>query len=275
MSLRGDLLHRKGATKAENIPHDVIALLNQGIMESVNLTEWLAVNHISLLNHVLPSIGLEDKLEYIASELERQNAESGMKAIRLTGALLDKVMNEVSESGKEAIIEKCSTHVSDSVRCWAAFMNKKMDDTIEDKLSYIMPFAADHHFGVREIAWMSVREELSLDINKSVELLVEWAKSNNEYIRRFSVESIRPRGVWSKHIEELKHNPQLALPILNLLQSDPSTYVQDSVGNWLNDASKTQPEWVLQLCEQWEKDSDTKATVRIINKAKRTIMKNA
>ncbi|GAB6612049.1 MULTISPECIES: DNA alkylation repair protein [Bacillus] len=268
------ILNRKGARKVNEIPKEVLQLLQQGKVESVNLTEWLAINHIELLKNVLPSIGLKKSLECIVAELEKQNVETGMKAIRITGTLLDEIILKEYEGKKEDILLKLSDHISDSVRCWAAFMNKKSNSTLKDTLTYIRPFAADHHFGVREIAWMSIREDLSQNIEESVELLVEWAKSEDENIRRFSVESIRPRGVWSKHIEVLKQEPEKALPILNLLKSDPSKYVQDSVGNWLNDASKTKPDWVLNLCEEWEKDTDIKSTSRIIKKAKRTILKN-
>ncbi|PEI87073.1 DNA alkylation repair protein [Bacillus toyonensis] len=268
------ILNRKGARKVNEIPKEVLQLLQQGKVESVNLTEWLAINHIELLKNVLPSIGLKNSLECIVVELEKQNVETGMKVIRITGTLLDEIILKENEENKEDVLLKLSSHISDSVRCWAAFMNKKSNNTLKDTLTYIRPFAADHHFGVREIAWMSIREDLSQNIEKSVELLVEWAKSEDENIRRFSVESIRPRGVWSKHIEILKQEPEKALPILNLLKSDPSKYVQDSVGNWLNDASKTKPDWVMDLCEEWEKDTDIKSTSRIIKKAKRTILKN-
>ncbi|HDR7687777.1 MULTISPECIES: DNA alkylation repair protein [Bacillus cereus group] len=268
------ILNRKGARKVNEIPKEVLQLLQQGKVESVNLTEWLAINHIELLKNVLPLIGLKNSLESIVAELEKQNVETGMKVIRITGTLLDEIILKENEGNKEDVLLKLSNHISDSVRCWAAFMNKKSNNTLKDTLTYIRPFAADHHFGVREIAWMSIREDLSQNIEKSVELLVEWAKSEDENIRRFSVESIRPRGVWSKHIEILKQEPEKALPILNLLKSDPSKYVQDSVGNWLNDASKTKPDWVMDLCEEWEKDTDIKSTSRIIKKAKRTILKN-
>lgn len=269
-----DILNRKGAKKASDIPKEILQLLNKGELESVNLTEWLAINHIKLLENVLPSIGLEGSLEFVIAELEKQNAETGMKVIRMTGALLDKVILKENERKKAELMLQFSNHISDSVRCWAAFMNKKPNDTLKDKLTYIRPFAADRHFGVREIAWMSIREDLSQNIEKSVDLLVDWAKNEDENIRRFSVESIRPRGVWSKHIEILKQEPDKALPILNLLKSDPSKYVQDSVGNWLNDASKTKPDWVIKLCEEWKKDTDRKSTSRIIKKAQRTILKN-
>ncbi|MEK7015969.1 DNA alkylation repair protein [Bacillus sp. FSL R9-9410] len=268
------ILNRKGAKKVNEIPKEVLQLLQQGKLESVNLTEWLAINHIELLKNVLPSIGLKNSLECIVVELEKQNVETGMKVIRITGTLLDEIILKENERNKEDVLLKLSNHISDSVRCWAAFMNKKSNNTLKDTLTYIRPFAADHHFGVREIAWMSIRENLSQNIEESVELLVEWAKSEDENIRRFSVESIRPRGVWSKHIEILKQEPEKALPILNLLKLDPSKYVQDSVGNWLNDASKTKPDWVMNLCEEWAKDTDIKSTSRIIKKAKRTILKN-
>ncbi|MFJ9462281.1 DNA alkylation repair protein [Viridibacillus arvi] len=274
MPVSEDILNRKGARKASEIPNEVLELLNQGEIESVNLTEWLSIDHRSLVKSILPAIGLEEKVEFVISELEQQEAHSGMKAIRMTGALLDKVMEGQIDRKREETIMKCSTHMSDSVRCWATFMNKTSNDSLEVKLKYIEPFAADPHFGVREIAWMSIRENLSENIELSVNLLEEWAKSDDENIRRFSVESIRPRGVWTKHIETLKQDPHQALPILNILKSDSSKYVQDSVGNWLNDASKTQPEWVINVCEKWEKDSDTRETSRIIKKAKRTIMKD-
>lgn len=84
----------------------------------------------------------------------------------------------------------------------------------------------------------------------------------------------QPRGVWYEHIVELKEHPELGLPILEPLKSDPSQYVRDSVGNWLNDASKTRPDFVLELCGSWEKESGTEETGYIIKKALRTIRKS-
>ncbi|WP_407708288.1 DNA alkylation repair protein [Bacillus altitudinis] len=273
MQISEEIINRKGARKGTDIPHDVLFLLNQGKIESVNLTEWLAVNHMTLLRHVLPSVGLDHHLDGLTSKITQQKAESGMKAIRLIGQLLDEWLQKENGEKQAEVLQAFTHHVSDSVRCWAAYMNKQRLSTLEEKLAYIQPFAADHHFGVREIAWMSVRESLTDQLDQSIEHLTAWAKSKDENIRRFSVEAIRPRGVWTKHIESLKQEPMRARPILDLLKSDPSIYVQDSVGNWLNDASKTQPNWVINLCEQWLKDSDTKATSRIVKKAKRTIVK--
>jgi len=103
--------------------------------------------------------------------------------------------------------------------------------------------------------------------------LTEWAVDGDENIRRFTTEAARPRGVCCKHIDQLKEQPELALPLLEKLKSDPSKYVQDSVGNWLNDASKSQPQFVIDLCERWEKESAAKETQKIIKRARRTIDK--
>ena len=48
-------------------------------------------------------------------------------------------------------------------------------------------------------------------------------------------------------------------------------YVRYSVGNWLNDASKTQSGFVRKLCRRWE--SETKETKYIVKKALRTVGK--
>lgn len=55
-----EIQNRKGATKLENIPQEVLELLNEGSIESVNLTEWLAVNHTALVATVFPKIGISN-----------------------------------------------------------------------------------------------------------------------------------------------------------------------------------------------------------------------
>ena len=109
-------------------------------------------------------------------------------------------------------------------------------------------------------------------MNISIPLMAQWAESDNPNIRRFSCEALRPRGVWCMHIEALKETPEIYLPVLEKLRADPSRYVQDSVGNWLNDASKSRPDFVAAVCERWEKESQIKETQYIIKKASRTIM---
>lgn len=120
---------------------------------------------------------------------------------------------------------------------------------------------------------MAVRESVTVDLNKALQILEGWSKDADANVRRFATESIRPNGVWCKKIDRLKTNPELALNILENMKSDSSKYVQDSVANWLNDASKTRPDFVSQLCAKWVKESASKETAYIVKRALRTINK--
>jgi len=265
---------RKGARKLVDIPREVVDLLQRGQLQSVNLTEWLAVDHFILLQHTLAEFGLQQEGHAMMLRLQDMKETKIMKMIHAIAMEWLQLLNQMPQQDRSPIFGALASHPSDSVRCWAAYivgLNQRL--SIEEKLESIRPFAADGHFGVREIAWMAVRESITKELEKSMELLTDWVRDSDANIRRFAIESTRPVGVWAKHIQELKANPRLALPLLDVVKSDAAKYVQDSVGNWLNDASKTNPEWVIQVCEQWLTDSDTKETRRIVTKAKRSLGK--
>ncbi len=267
------ILNRKGARKAEEIPDDVLHLLNHGEIETVNLTEWLTVEHLALIKTVFPKLGIsENNIDLISEEITSQKNPSTMNTTNLIGATLYRLYS--TTKNLEYLLEKLSTHLADSVRCYAPYLIA-LDEhlTIEEKLNKALNLVADKHFGVREVVWMALRPEIDNNLEKSIAILHEWTHSDNENIRRFTTESTRPRGVWCKHIDKLKENPEMMLPVLENLNADPSKYVQDSVGNWLNDASKSKPEFVIELCNKWQSESSSKATEKIIKRAKRTIVK--
>ena len=158
------------------------------------------------------------------------------------------------------------------MRGWAAYaLASDAALSLEQKLSGIRVLADDPHFCVREWAWLALRPNISLDIRHSIELLTPWVNDASENIRRFAIEATRPRGVWSKHIAELKDSPQLGEPLLNRVMEDPSRYVQNSCANWLNDAGKTQPLWVTGFCEQWQSRSQSEALTYVVRRALRNI----
>jgi 3-methyladenine DNA glycosylase AlkC len=262
---------RKGARSVKDIPPAILAQLNKGEIETVNLMEWLAIDQKRLLENLL--IQLNKKNYYIS-------------IIKDIDALKKQTINTINETIGEGLYKsslahkdktlfnELANHSSDTVRCWACYcISKNYKLPLPKVLEQIQPFAADHHFGVREIAWLSVRPIIANNLIESISILSIWALSANENIRRFASEATRPRGVWCEHINELKENPSIGISILAALKNDSSKYVQDSVGNWLNDASKTQPGFVKKLCKQWEKECKSKATAYIIKKALRTLEK--
>ncbi len=262
---------RKGARSIKDIPQEILEQLNQGKMETVNLTEWLAVDQKILLENLLKQ---NDRLDYLQPILENINTLKKQTVNTINEAIGTEIFNLTVKNNDEIFLDTVAKHSSDLVRCWATYtIGKNQNLSIAEKLDKIKIFVADHHFGVREICWMAVRSDISENLNESLQILSMWTSDKDENIRRFASESTRPRGVWCAHIEELKQNPELGLQILNPMKSDKAKYVQDSVGNWLNDASKSQPDFVKNVCEKWLEESPTKETKYIVKKALRTIQK--
>jgi 3-methyladenine DNA glycosylase AlkC len=257
------LENRKGAVRAADIPKAVLEGLNAGTLESVNLTEWLAVDSQKLLEAVLPSLKIKSAKSIVESAQEVASL-GVMQRTEKIAALLE---------AASVSLEPIASHRSDAVRCWAAYIAVTRAKNLKAKFEAIKPFAADSHFGVREIAWMAWRPNLIADLEPGLKLLAAWTKSDDANVRRFASEASRPRGVWCAHIQTLKDKPELAIQILEPLRSDDAKYVQASVANWLNDASKTRADWVEETCARWLLESPSKETKWIVNRALRSLRK--
>lgn len=247
---------RKGATRVADVDPIVLQGLNTGTITAATLAENLATDMGMLLQTVLPE--LADKEQTIDPDTGITKRMAAVAALILDAYDVDKA-------------EELRAHHSDLVRGWGAYMLGAAPDlALPDRMERLLPYADDPHFGVREWAWLAVRPHIVKAPEETISILTSWTDSPSEFVRRFAVEAIRPRGVWSAHIGVLKKEPALALPILESLRSDPSRYVQDSVSNWLNDAWKSSPDWVEALCSDWLKATVNLHTDYIVKRALRS-----
>jgi 3-methyladenine DNA glycosylase AlkC len=260
---------RKGAARIALIPAAVLDALNQGRIPTVNLNEFLALDLPVLARSVAGQVGLDPQAERLADTLAMLPSFRPLRRHEhIARALYDLT---ACHPERDAVAHRLATHPSDVARSWAAQWLLFSGLPLADKLDRVRRFAADPHFGVREIAWMAVRDEVAGALTDAVDRLAPWVRDPDANIRRFASELTRPRGVWCAQIERLKAEPWLASSLLEPLRADPSRYVQNSVANWLNDAARTQPEWVLETCARWRLESPAAATAYIVRRASRNL----
>ena len=274
MQIPEHVLKRKGSTTTSGVPKEVRTLLDLGLIETVNLAEWLVVDQESLARNVFQKENWRFLLQPLEESFGLLKIKTAPKKMEVLGMLL--AQGFPTKAQFEHALRRLKEHRSDVVRSWACFMiGKRSEISLQESLNRIQPLAADKNMSVREAAWLSIRPRIITQFEESLRLLMGFSLHRNENIRRFASEITRPRGVWCNHIPALKENPELGLPLLEPLRCDDSMYVRNSVGNWLNDASKTKPGWVQDLCKRWEKESPTKETAYIIRRGLRTLRKNS
>jgi 3-methyladenine DNA glycosylase AlkC len=265
------LLGRKGAARMALISDEVLLALNAGAIPTANLNEFLAIDLAQLVPAVARYIGLDPAHERLQDTLAMLGSFKPMKRHGLISRALYDMAAQSADP--DAVAQRLITHPSDMVRCWASDWVRYSGWPLARQLQAQLRFAADPHFGVREMAWSAVRDEVIGDLDTALDLLQIWVTDANENIRRFASELTRPKGVWCAPIKALQAEPQRALHLLEPLRADPSRYVQNSVANWLNDASKTQGPWVEVVCTRWLDESPCAPTRYIVRRARRTIDK--
>ncbi|HKY33466.1 MAG TPA: DNA alkylation repair protein [Candidatus Polarisedimenticolia bacterium] len=261
---------RKGYSRRDAIPPRLLLALSTGREEPRTLVEWLAIDVPRLLKSVLPEAGLAGLVKEAVAVARRTAPQGVMERHRAIGAFLHQAAE--GPAGRVRVFESLAAHPSGMVREWAAMMLPADPSlSIAERIRRARRFAADPSTIVREIAWVSYRPYLAGNLDEALGLLAGWVRDPDPGVRRCAVESTRPRGVWCRHLAEMKEEPGRGLPLLEPVRADTSRYVQLSVGNWLNDASKTSPAWTRRVCRQWRRESPRPETEWIVRHALRTL----
>lgn len=263
---------RVGAARISAIPVQVLQALNAGEVATVNLVEFLAIDLPTLACNVASSLGMDPQSERLQDTLAMLPS---FKPLQRHGHISRALYDMASvRADRDGVAHSLATHPSDMARSWACHWLVCCDLPLHAKLEAVRRFATDAHFGVREMAWSAVRQDVIQSLDQALDLLQPWVNDHDPNIRRFACELTRPRGVWCAQIDALKVQPWRALNLIEPLRSDSSRYVQNSVANWINDASKSQPAWVGGLTERWLNESPTPATRYIVQRATRTLRKS-
>lgn len=255
-------IKRKGASRRADVPKNILQQLNRGEIEALTLSEVLAVDLTALLRNAFPELSSQ------ALKRMKKACDDKMGWLGRTSLAGEILYQEFGTS----VLPEMLLHPSDQVRGWGASLVRQIPGlSFSKRLKMIKPLADDNNPGVREVAWIMMRPHLMNDIDDGLKILKPWVANKKPNIRRFATEITRPRGVWCAHIPELRQNPKRGLPLLLPVRSDPSRYVQNSVANWLNDASKDDPKWVKSLCAEWGHSRASKETLYICKRALRTL----
>jgi 3-methyladenine DNA glycosylase AlkC len=218
--------------------------------ESVNLMEQIALDLDALIAHQLPEI-----------------AGGGLGAMALKTRMTTAGRQLAEVHSPEALFERVSA-LGDTARAIAALGLGHLALDPASRLALLRPFADDRHFGVREWAWIGLRDSLGDELLSLVPALQTWTAEDSPRVRRFASEITRPRGVWCRHWKAVRREPEICQGILDPLAIDPDRYVQASVGNWLNDAARDRPDWVRATVGRWVQASSEPAhTHRIVRRA--------
>lgn len=104
-------------------------------------------------------------------------------------------------------------------------------------------------------------------------LCVDWLHDPKPEARRLLMEALRPRGVWTGHLRDLRHDPKPLKPLLEQVIDDPSDYVRKAVANCINDVSKDHPDLVCRWAKRWHGKRMSPARAWVLKRGLRTLIK--
>lgn len=268
MSMGTTFAARKGARSMSQVPTSVRKALAAGTIETVNLMEWLAADMAALGRCVASRVQTKSLRTALREGAGRISDLSITARLKIMGEAIAKGVPDLGHEDFRYLAK----HRSDIVRQWACYAvsDHGARKPLPERLALTLPFAADENMTVREAAWMAFRPHILANVGNALTLLEPLTRSPDAFVRRFAIEATRPRSVWGMHCEGLKRRPEQALSLLENVRQDQAHYVRLAAGNWLNDASKSRPDWVVEVCERWSAD-DNPHTTAITRRGLRTV----
>lgn len=250
-------MSRVGPTSKDDVDLTIVTLLEHGAMQSATHVEQMVLDMAVLLSQAFPKISFDH---------HQVNSTPFIARMRLIGRL---IATQVTETERNPMDRDW---ISDTVRGWCAMaIAEQPDKDLKELVALLIRSADDPHFAVREWAWLAIRPHVVDDPLTALSILQDLLQHESGRVRRFAVESTRPRSVWGRHIKRLKDNPEMAEDYLAIVRCDPDPYVQTSLGNWINDTAPTRPDWIASLASSWLYDCDCKHTRKIVSRATRSL----
>ncbi len=233
------------------IPAERRQALNTGRVPATHLAECLAVDFAALLQVAAPALAPE--------ALQRMRDASG-KGITLRMALAAQLLREAGQ-GAPALWQH---HSSDTVRGWACYLiGSDARATLAGKLQQMRTLADDpHSVCANGRGWHYARTSLPHHCRR-------WSTCNRGHrniavpapLRLRSTASARCLGHAYRTVQAA---PGTCIRAAGSTGRRSGTLCAGFGRNWLNDAGKTQPQWLRQLCTRWqhERHSDANAYIR-------------
>lgn len=137
-----------------------------------------------------------------------------------------------------------------------------VDDSLDLLCNYTKWFSSE----------FAIRDFITLYPNETFTKMEACSLSDNFHQRRFASEGLRPKLPWAKGI---KFDYKKGASLLNNLYYDQERYVTRSVANHLNDLSKIDPDFVLELLGNWKTEGkqEENELAYMINHSLRTLIK--
>lgn len=130
-----------------------------------------------------------------------------------------------------------------------------------------------HELTQRFTGEFAVRPLIAKYPKRASKIMLKWSKDKSVHVRRLASEGMRINLPWAKKSTVCMDEFHTYKQILNNLKSDPSKFVQKSVGNNLNDLYKNFPNKANEIIRDWQKKTPSKQTQWIINHGLRSTRK--
>lgn len=150
-----------------------------------------------------------------------------------------------------AVIDRVVTHYGSWQEGFVGFFPAFVEMFGQEEAHWDISIAALARYTPYASSEFAVRAFIVKHEERMMAQMYEWARDENELVRRLASEGCRPALPWGRALKSFKKDPAPVLPILERLKADPSATVRKSVANNLNDISKTHPALVVQLAQDW------------------------